>query len=105
MPTLLRQSIYSRLAGYEDVNDAERLSVDPVLRAITGKKAPNKQAASVNTMGRFETEFLTQRENLAGLSEINLARSIFLRVIVCQGKPDLTRPGFQTRSSREGVAS
>ena len=52
MATLLRQSIYSRLAGYEDVNDAERLSVDPVLRAITGKKAPNKQAASVNTMGR-----------------------------------------------------
>ena len=65
MATLLRQSIYSRLAGYEDVNDAERLSVDPVLRAITGKKAPHKQAASVNTMGRFETELLTQRENLA----------------------------------------
>ena len=30
MPALLRQSIYSRLVGYEDVNDAERLSVDPV---------------------------------------------------------------------------
>jgi len=71
MATLLRQSIYSRLAGYEDVNDAERLSVDPVMRALTGKRAPHKQAASVNTMGRFETEFLTQRENLAGLSEIN----------------------------------
>jgi Transposase DDE domain group 1 len=27
-PDLLRQSIYSRLAGYEDVNDAERLSQD-----------------------------------------------------------------------------
>jgi len=26
--TLLHQSIYSRLAGYEDVNDTERLSVD-----------------------------------------------------------------------------
>ena len=38
MPTLLRQSVYSRLAGYEDVNDAGRLSVDPVMRAITGKK-------------------------------------------------------------------
>ena len=29
---LLRQSIYSRPAGYEDVNDAERLAVDPATR-------------------------------------------------------------------------
>ena len=71
MATLLRQSIYSRLAGYEDVNDAERLSVDPVMRAITGKRAPHKQAASVNTMGRFETEILTRQENLRNLSHIN----------------------------------
>jgi len=62
---LLRQSVYSRLAGYEDVNDAQRLSVDPVMRAITGKK---KNAASINTIGRFETEILTLRENLEGLS-------------------------------------
>ena len=33
---LLRQSIYSRLAGYEDINDGERLSVDPVMRHIVG---------------------------------------------------------------------
>jgi hypothetical protein len=33
-PDLLRQSIYSRLAGYEDVNDAERLSQDPTFRLI-----------------------------------------------------------------------
>ena len=26
---LLRQSVYSRIAGYEDVNDAERVSQDP----------------------------------------------------------------------------
>src|SRR5262245_12899718 len=30
---LLRQSIYSRLAGYEDGNEAERLCLDPALRA------------------------------------------------------------------------
>ena len=71
MPTLLRQSIYSRLAGYEDVNDAERLSVDPVMRAITGKKDNGKQAASANTMGRFETDILTQQENFRNLSDNN----------------------------------
>jgi hypothetical protein len=71
MPTLLRQSIYSRLAGYEDVNDAELLSVDPIMRAITGKKDKDKQAASTNTMGRFETDILTQQENLISLSAIN----------------------------------
>ena len=71
MTTLLRQSIYSRLAGYEDVNDAQRLSVDPVMRAITGKKNNNKNAASTNTVGRFETEMLTVEENLDRLSDIN----------------------------------
>jgi len=34
LPDLLRQSIYSRLAGYEDLNDAERLSNDPTFRLI-----------------------------------------------------------------------
>jgi hypothetical protein len=71
IPTLLRQSVYSRLAGYEDVNDAERLSADPVMRAITGKNDKSKQAASSNTMGRFETDILTQLKNLTSLSDIN----------------------------------
>jgi hypothetical protein len=35
---LLRQSIYSRLAGYEDVNDAERLAVDPTMRHVVGAR-------------------------------------------------------------------
>ena len=33
---LLRQSVYSRLAGYEDTNDAERLAQDPAMRVIVG---------------------------------------------------------------------
>jgi hypothetical protein len=34
---LLRQSIYSRLAGYEDVNDAERLFQDPTFHSLAPK--------------------------------------------------------------------
>ena len=36
MTALLRQSVFSRLAGYEDTNDAERLSEDPVMRHVIG---------------------------------------------------------------------
>jgi len=71
MRALLRQSVYSRLAGYEDVNDADRLSIDPAMRAITGKLKVHKNAASANTMGRFETEMLANGENLRSLDKIN----------------------------------
>jgi hypothetical protein len=64
---LLRQSVYSRLAGYEDTNDAERLSVDPAMRHVVGERAKDKTAASVSQMGRFETEILTQPANLKAL--------------------------------------
>lgn len=36
---LPRQSIYSRLAGNEDTNDAERLCVDPTMRHVAGGRA------------------------------------------------------------------
>ncbi len=68
---LLRQSVYSRLAGYEDTNDAERLAQDPAMRVIVGRRGPEKQAASTNTMSRFETEVLTQGRNLEGLARMN----------------------------------
>jgi len=71
MVGLLRQSVFSRLAGYEDTNDAERLSVDPSMRYVVGGRARTKQAASTSQMGRFETEVLTQAKNLAGLTDLS----------------------------------
>jgi hypothetical protein len=52
---LLRQSVYGRLAGYEDVNDADRLGRDPATRSIVGGKAIERGGASTSQMGRFET--------------------------------------------------
>ncbi len=70
---LLRQSIYSRLAGYEDVNDAERLSVDPAMRHVVGGRAmlPEKYAASTSEVGRFETENLSTKDNLKKLMALS----------------------------------
>src|ERR687893_2973504 len=60
----LRQSVFGRLAGYEDVNDADRLAHDPALRWIVGGRAVMQAAASTSQMGRFETEVLAQEANL-----------------------------------------
>ena len=68
---LLRQSVFSRLAGYEDTNDAERLKVDPTMRHVVGGRAKRKQAASTSQMGRFETEVLTQSKNLPVLMDLS----------------------------------
>src|SRR5262245_57507131 len=68
---LLRQSIYSRLTGYEDVNDAERLCLDPALRAVLGGRAKAAQAASTSEMARFETQTLSTTENLKHLIDLS----------------------------------
>ena len=60
-----------QLAGYEDVNDAERLRHDPAMRWIVGGKAASGCAASASQMGRFETRWLTAEKNLSALADLS----------------------------------
>ena len=71
MTGLFRQSVFGRLGGYEDVNDADRLGRDPAMRWIVGGRAVARAAASTSQMGRFETEFLATDRNLAALADLS----------------------------------
>jgi hypothetical protein len=70
---LLRQSVYSRLAGYEDLNDAQRLSQDPTFRLIGSEKIWDRGTALTSRLQSFETEMLADEENFAGLAGFNRA--------------------------------
>jgi len=70
LPELLRQSVYSRLAGYEDVNDAEKLRNDPALRSVLSERSLEKGGSAEKTVGRFETEILTEGNNLDRMDEM-----------------------------------
>jgi len=103
---LLRQSIYSRLAGYDDTNDADRLSQDPAMRVVVGWKGPDRNAASTSEMGRFETELLTQKDNLRGLDRLNVewvkrgvAKTVHRRIIL-----DIDSSESQVHGQQEGAA-
>src|ERR1700730_1680626 len=99
---LLQQSVFGRLAGYEDVNDAERLCRDPAMRWVVGGGAPMGRAASASQMGRFETEWLTRPVNLAPAIRPRGARSPPSASGICERR----RPGPHSRaSSRRCIGS
>ena len=106
---LLRQSIYSRMAGYEDVNDAERLAHDPTFRLIGSEKIWERGAALTSRLQSFETELLTQEENLTGLATINrelLAKVETIdspqRVVLDMDSTEIPVYGQQEQSSYNG---
>jgi Transposase DDE domain group 1 len=103
---LLRQSIYSRLAGYDDTNDAERLAQAPAMRVVVGWQGSDRSAASANTMSRFETEILTRENNLKELARMNaqwvdgaMAHTSHRRVIL-----DLDSSESPVHGQQEGAA-
>ena len=104
--SLLRQSIYSRLAGYDDTNDADRLSQDPAMRVVVGWKGPDRKAASTSEMSRFETELLTQKDNRKGLEQLNVewvkrgvAKTVHRRIIL-----DIDSSESPVHGQQEGAA-
>ena len=74
----LRQSVYSRLFGYEDLNDAEPMSQDPTFRLIGSEKIWEGGAALPSRLHWFETEVLTQSADLRGPATMN--RKLIARV-------------------------
>src|SRR3989449_2018367 len=73
LPDLFRQSIYSRLAGYEDTNDAERLAEDPTFRMLASRERREASVALTSTLQWFETEVLAAERNYQGLTRLNTA--------------------------------
>jgi hypothetical protein len=68
---LFRQSIYSRLAGYEDTNDAERLAEDPTFRMLASRERRDTSVALTSTLHWFETDVLAEERNYQGLTRLN----------------------------------
>jgi hypothetical protein len=106
---LVRQSLYSRLAGYADVNDAERLAQDPVFRLIGSSKIWERGAALTSRLQWFETEVLTQPENLGGLAALNrelIARAEAIeprwRVVLDMDSTEVRVHGEQEQSAYNG---
>ncbi len=58
---LLRQSVYRHLAGYEDLNDAVRVSADPTFRLIGSKKNWDRGGALTSRLQSFETAMLAAK--------------------------------------------
>ncbi len=84
---LLRQSVYSRLAGYEDVNDAERVAQDPSFRLIGSEKIWDRGAALPSRLQSFEAQMLAEDGNFSGLARLN-------RELV--GKAEALNSGYRT---------
>jgi hypothetical protein len=68
---MLRQAVFVRVAGYEDVNEAERLRHNSAMQWIVGGKAASGCSASASQMGRFETHWLSAEQNLSALAHLS----------------------------------
>lgn len=70
---LFRQSVYSRIAGYEyeDVDDAERVWQDPTFRLIGSGGAWNRGATMTSHLLTLESEMLAEEDNFVARVSIS----------------------------------
>jgi hypothetical protein len=68
---MLRQAVFGRLAGYEDVNDAERLRHDPAMRWIVGGNAASERAASARRWAASRPSGSRRKKNLSALADLS----------------------------------
>src|ERR1035438_9496303 len=101
--------ILSRLAGYEDLNDAERLFQDPTFRLISSEKIWDRGATLTSRLQSFETEMLAQDSNfarLAGLSRALIAKAETLdsryRTVLDMDSTEIPVYGEQEQSAYNG---
>ena len=107
LPDLFRQSIYSRLAGYEDTNDAERLAEDPTFRMLASRERREGSVALTSTLHWFETDVLAEERNYQGLAHLNTelvqrAATGTRRVTLDIDSSDSLVHGAQERSAYNG---
>ncbi len=98
---LFRQSIYSRPAGYEDTNDAERLAEDPAFRMLASRERRETSVALTSTLHWFETDVLADEQNSQGLSRLNTELSSGGR----RGGGVSERDGRGRETQKHGVAN
>ena len=106
---LFRQSIYSRLAGYEDTNDAERLAEDPTFRMLASRERRETGVALTSTLHWFETAVLAEDRNYQGLTRLNAdlvqhpaTRSSLRRVVLDIDSSESPVHGMQEQSAYNG---
>jgi hypothetical protein len=104
---LFRQSIYSRLAGYEDTNDAERLAEDPTFRMLASRERREASVALTSTLHWFETDVLAKERNYQGLVRLNRelvqrAATVTGRVILDIDSSESPVHGAQEQSAYNG---
>jgi len=109
LPDLFRPSIYSRLAGYEDTNDAERLAEDPTFRMLASRERRETSIALTSTLHWFETEVLAEERNYQGLARLktdllqhDAARPLARRLILDIDSSESPVHGAQEQSAYNG---